>query len=247
MPELPEVETVRRGLEPAMAGNVIASAVVRREGLRIPFPAGLSEFLKGRKVRALTRRAKYLVIHLKAAKSGEPDDLLVIHLGMSGRMTVMEDAKNYQPLKHDHLLLEMQGGKLIAFNDPRRFGMVFIVSEDAMSAHPAFAGMGPEPLSNGFSGQVLYSRLKGKKISIKTALLDQRVVAGVGNIYACEALYEAGIDPQKPASLTVPACETLAAAIKSVLARAIEAGGSSLRDHRQADGSLGYFQHSFAV
>lgn len=247
MPELPEVETVRRGLEPAMAGNVIAAATVRRAGLRIPFPVGLAEFLKGRKVRALTRRAKYLVIHLAPVKKAAADDLLVVHLGMSGRMTVLDDAENYRPLKHDHLLLAMEGGKLIAFNDPRRFGMVFVVTEDAMAAHPAFAALGPEPLSDGFSGQALYSRLKGRKISIKAALLDQRVVAGVGNIYACEALYEAGIDPQKPASLTASACEKLAAAIRNVLVRAIEAGGSSLRDHRQADGSLGYFQHSFAV
>ncbi len=247
MPELPEVETVRRGLEPAMAGNKITTADVRRAGLRIPFPDGLSDLLKGRKVRLLSRRAKYLLIHLAALKKAAPDDLLVVHLGMSGSMTIIEEAKNYSPLKHDHLLLTMDTSKAVVFNDPRRFGMVFLVAEDAMAAHPTFATIGPEPLSNSFSGQILHERLKGKKVSIKTALLDQRVVAGVGNIYACEALYEAGINPQKPASLSAPACEKLAVAIKNVLARAIEAGGSSLRDHRQADGTLGYFQHSFAV
>lgn len=244
MPELPEVETVRRGLEKTMDGKVIESVDIHRGGLRVPFPENLKKIVEGRKVLSLSRRAKYILIRL----SGEGDWILVIHLGMSGHMSVIPAAKGYNRQKHDHMVLGLKGGQGIAFNDARRFGLVLLVREDELADHPAFKSLGPEPLDKTFTGKVLHERLSGKKTPVKLALLDQRVVAGIGNIYACEALYDAAIDPQKNAgSLSAAKCDLLAASIKNVLNKAIKAGGSSLKDHKQVNGELGYFQHSFLV
>ena len=244
MPELPEVETVRRGLEPAMTDRIIKNVALHREGLRVPFPANLASILKGRPVLKLTRRAKYLLIHI----GGKREDILIIHLGMSGQLTVVKDIGKHSVRKHDHMVLTLDSGAGIVFNDARRFGMVMLTEAATIEQHAAFDGMGPEPLPNSFTGKMLHERLKGKSTPIKVALLDQRVVAGVGNIYASEALFEAGISPlRKSSSVTVEEAGALAKAIRSVMTRAIASGGSSLRDFRQAGGELGYFQHSFAV
>ncbi len=246
MPELPEVETVRRGLEPVMEGQIIREVSLHRAGLRTAFAPDMADRLKGRKIAKLTRRAKYLLIHL--GKRGPEDDVLVIHLGMSGRMSVIDDAKTYERKKHDHLMIYLKSGKAVAFNDARRFGMAFIVKEKDLGAHPAFKSLGPEPLGGEFTGKVLHEKLKGKKTAIKLALLDQRIVSGIGNIYACEALFEAGIDPRKAAGeITLAKAGLLVESIRSVLNKSIKAGGSSLKDYRHADGGLGYFQHSFSV
>lgn len=240
MPELPEVETVRQGLAPVMEGRKLVDIRTHRAGLRVPFPTTLPD-LKGRKISRLSRRAKYLLVHFGA-------DILVLHLGMSGRMTIEKDIATYKLKKHDHMVMTLSGGAGVIFNDPRRFGMALLLKESELGSHASFKLLGPEPLSNNFSGPVLYAALKNKNTPVKVALLDQRVVAGIGNIYACEALFEAGIDPTKKAgALSAVKCEALASAIRNVLTRAIAAGGSSLKDYRQADGSLGYFQHGFLV
>ena len=246
MPELPEVETVMRGLSPFMEGAKIEDVKLRRKDLRIPFPKNMSKTLKGKKVHSLSRRAKYILVHLD-------DDLcLAIHLGMSGSVAIINDNEEYELQKHDHVIFSLKTKKKknvrIIYNDPRRFGMMFLFNEDEMHTHKAFAHLGPEPLGNEFSSDILAERLKGKNTSIKQALLDQRVVVGVGNIYACEALYDSGISPfKKASSLKGKKIELLAASIQKILRRAIEAGGSTLKDYRHADGSLGYFQHSFIV
>ncbi|MDH3242377.1 MAG: bifunctional DNA-formamidopyrimidine glycosylase/DNA-(apurinic or apyrimidinic site) lyase [Alphaproteobacteria bacterium] len=246
MPELPEVETVRRGLIPVLEGRRIKRAEVRRKGLRIPFPEGLAAWLTGRRVSAITRRAKYMLIGFEAT-----DEVLVTHLGMSGRMVVTgAGGANLEiaPGPHDHVILETDGGARILFNDARRFGLMTLVKRTEIDVHPLFADLGPEPLGPAFTGPVLAARLAGKATPIKSALLDQRVVAGLGNIYVCEALYRAGISPRrKAANVGSRRAERLAEAIQMVLTEAIEAGGSSLRDHRQPSGELGYFQHNFAV
>lgn len=242
MPELPEVETVMRGLEPVLINAEIKTVVKRRKDLRIPFPAKMKSRLEGRKVTGLTRRAKYILATL------DDHNILVIHLGMSGRISIVPEKEDYNPEKHDHLILELKSGVHIVYNDPRRFGMVFMVAEKDLANHPAFEHLGPEPLGNDFSGPVLEARLKDKKTSIKQALLDQRIVVGVGNIYACEALYKSGITPTKRAGLVKgKKSEELVKAIRSVLNKAIKAGGSTLKDYRHADGELGYFQHQFSV
>lgn len=242
MPELPEVETIRRGLELVLPGQVITKVDQRRKDLRVPFPDNLVKRLTGRTVTHLTRRAKYILIHL------DDGNMLVLHMGMSGRMLIVRPEEAYDLQKHDHLILTMEDGARIIFNDPRRFGMVLLVHENEIETHKAFAALGPEPLDNGFSAPVLAARLKDRKSPIKQALLDQRIVVGVGNIYACESLFEAGIGPTRLAgSVKAEEIEKLTAAIRNVLSRAIEAGGSSLKDYRQADGELGYFQHSFSV
>lgn len=239
MPELPEVETVRRGLEPFMAGKVLEDIVTHRAGLRVPFPEDISVRLAGRRISKLTRRAKYLLIHFD-------EDILVVHLGMSGRMTIIEKAGDYKPQKHDHMVIRMRGGAVIAFNDPRRFGIVLLMKESELPQHATFQSLGPEPLPEEFDGKMLHAAIKNKKTPIKLALLDQRVVAGIGNIYACEALYESGIRPDLPCtSINAKQAAVLAKTIRAVLLRAIDAGGSSLKDYRKADGSLGYFQHNF--
>ncbi|MDB5490941.1 MAG: 5-hydroxymethyluracil glycosylase [Micavibrio sp.] len=240
MPELPEVETVCRGLEPVMMGQVITRIDTHRAGLRVPFPEALSENVAGARVLRIARRAKYILIHLNNGM------VLVIHLGMSGRMTVEE--AGFKPARHDHMVIHLKDKRMVAFNDARRFGVVDLVEEGAMESHALFRHLGPEPLSNEFSGPALAAKLKGKKTSVKVAIMDQRVVVGVGNIYASEALFLSGISPKRLAGqVQGERAEALVRAIRKVLQKAIRAGGSSLRDYRQADGELGYFQHQFTV
>jgi formamidopyrimidine-DNA glycosylase len=247
MPELPEVETVRRGLLPVMAGAVIARANVNRPDLRWPLPERMAERLTGRRVTALRRRSKYILADLD---SGET---LLIHLGMSGRMLISGAQigafhhDHPAPQKHDHVVLHMEGGARITFNDARRFGAMDLMASEG-ETHPLLAGLGPEPFGNDFNGPYLAARLKGRKTPIKSALLDQRIVAGLGNIYVAETLYRARISPHRLAGdLTEPAVQALVPVIRDVLAEAIEAGGSSLRDFRQANGELGYFSKHFQV
>jgi formamidopyrimidine-DNA glycosylase len=242
MPELPEVESVKNGLAPLMEGMVIVGVDLHREGLRIPFPSKLAQFLKGCRIESLSRRAKYILVHLDSRK------IVVLHLGMSGRIFVKPDIRSYALSKHDHLIVHLSNGSGVVFNDARRFGIVYLIDSDALESHPAFKGLGPEPLSKSFSGPVLLKKLEGKKIAIKVALMDQRVVAGVGNIYASEALFEAAIDPRRAAgSLREKEGALLVKTIRSVLNKAIASGGSTLRDYRKSDGTLGEFQHKFLV
>jgi formamidopyrimidine-DNA glycosylase len=248
MPELPEVETVRRGLAPVMAGKRLERVEQRRADLRFAFPDGFVQRLTGARVLSVDRRAKYLLLPL------DRGDTLVCHLGMSGRFEidhhrpgVFEQAVGDDP-KHEHVVFVTEEGARIAFFDPRRFGYMGLIATEALADHPWFAGLGPEPLSDGFDGPILTAAIAGKRQNIKVTLLDQRLVAGVGNIYACEALFAARIAPEKPAGDLTPAeARRLAAAVKAVLAEAIEAGGSTLRDFAQTDGQLGYFQHRFKV
>lgn len=246
MPELPEVETVRRGIAPAMEGRVIESAEQRRADLRWPFPRDMTVRLTGKRVERLRRRAKYILVDLDSAET------LLIHLGMSGRMTVSGDVPgnfvrvHSLPEKHDHVILHMEGNARITFNDPRRFGIMDLFPTAEETEHKLLSVLGPEPLSNAFNGKMLSTALEKKRSPIKSALLDQRIIAGLGNIYVCEALYRAGIAPTKEGGkLSAARIERLATVIRDVLNEAIEAGGSSLRDHRQATGELGYFQHNF--
>lgn len=248
MPELPEVETVRRGLQPAMQGAVIAQAQVNRPDLRWPFPERMAERLTGATVTALRRRSKYLLADLDTGET------LLVHLGMSGRMTVSGDplgqfsGDHPEPQKHDHVVFDMDNGARITFNDPRRFGAMDLLHTPTIDSHPLLAKIGPEPLGNGFHETYLASRLAGRNTAIKSALLDQRIVAGLGNIYVCEALFRAGISPQlKAGEISTKRVHSLVPIVRDVLSQAIDAGGSSLRDFRQADGELGYFQHSFEV
>jgi formamidopyrimidine-DNA glycosylase len=242
MPELPEVETVMRGLATVLDGQTILRAETRREGMRWPFPAGLAETLSGARVTGFRRRGKYMLMRLSNAQS------VLIHLGMSGRMVARPRGANAPPPPHEHLVLETETGTHVGFVDPRRFGSVDLVPTAAEDSHRLLAGMGPEPLEEDFTAAVLASALAGKQTPIKAALLDQSVVAGLGNIYVAEALFRAGISPRRLAG-TVPGAraERLVPAIKDVLADAIAAGGSSLRDYVQADGELGHFQDRFRV
>jgi len=240
MPELPEVETVRRGLALKISGRRILRAELRRPDLRRPFPPALAARLDGAVIGALGRRGKYILIEL------DTDGLLLLHLGMSGRITA--DSTALPAALHDHVVLTLDDGTVIRFNDPRRFGTLDYVKRGEEDRHPLLAGLGPEPLEPGFHGAYLGAALAGKLSPIKAALLDQRVVAGLGNIYACEALFRAGLSPRRlAASIGRGRAERLVAAIRSVLTEAIAAGGSSLRDYVQADGALGYFQHHWAV
>jgi formamidopyrimidine-DNA glycosylase len=240
MPELPEVETIRRGLALKMTGRRIVRAELRRPDLRRPFPPLLDRRLTGARVGNLGRRGKYLLIEL------DEDGTLLLHLGMSGR--IVASGNNVEDAKHDHVVLALDDGTVVRFNDPRRFGLMDYMRRGEEMLHPLLAGMGPEPLGDGFDAKYLAAALAGKLTPIKAALLDQRIVAGLGNIYVCEALYRAGLSPRRLAG-TVAAVRAarLADAIRSVLDEAIEAGGSSLRDYVQADGELGYFQHRWAV
>ena len=256
MPELPEVETVRRGLRSVLEGHRLTRVQTRRGDLRIPFPPGFVQHLTGRRVLRLRRRAKYILADL------DNGETLVIHLGMSGRMTIYQDShavalgefeqESVQPEgghgPHDHVVFETDAPARIVFTDHRRFGLMTLVETDKLDAHKLFKAIGPEPLGNDFTAKSLGATLKGKKTSIKAALLDQRVVAGIGNIYACEALWRSGISPKRIAA-TIPGerAKRLVPAIKKILEAAIESGGSTLRDYAKADGSLGYFQHRFAV
>jgi len=246
MPELPEVETVRRGLLPVLEGRQIVRAEVRRTGLRIPFPDDLGPWLTGRRVQSIKRRAKYMLMAFDGT-----DDVLVIHLGMSGRMVVIGVGganRAQEPGTHDHVVIDTDGGTRIFFNDARRFGLITRVPAASLDFHPLFARLGPEPLADDFNGAVLSQSLKGRVTSIKAALLDQRTVAGLGNIYVCEVLNRAGISPKrKAANISTGRAHRLAAVIKDVLVEAIAAGGSSLRDHVLPSGELGYFQHKFSV
>jgi formamidopyrimidine-DNA glycosylase len=248
MPELPEVETVRRGLLPVMEGQLIAQAEVNRPDLRWPLPDRMADRLTGQRVTALRRRSKYILADLS---SGET---LLIHLGMSGRMlisgTMLGQFHHHHPApqKHDHVVLHMESGARITFNDARRFGAMDLMPTTTAAAHPLLAGLGPEPFGNDFNEPYLTTALQGRKTPIKSALLDQRLVAGLGNIYVCETLYRAGISPLRLAGgLTSSAAAALVPLIREVLAEAIAAGGSSLRDFRQTNGELGYFSKEFAV
>lgn len=248
MPELPEVETVRRGLLPAMEGHVIDQAEVRRDGLRWKFPENMAGRLTGARVNALRRRSKYILADL------DTEETLIIHLGMSGRMQVsgvkigdfFHDHQEQQ--KHDHVVLHMSGGGRVTFNDARRFGAMDLAATDHVQEHKMLAGLGPEPLGNDFHETLLKEKFKGRKTPVKSALLDQKIVAGLGNIYVCEVLNRVGIAPTRPVGkIDAAEISALVPAIREVLSEAIEAGGSSLKDYRQADGELGYFQHSFKV
>jgi len=245
MPELPEVETVRRGLEPVMKGQVIARAAVNRPDLRRPFPPAMAGRLTGARVLALGRRSKYLLVDLD---SGET---LLIHLGMSGRLLIsaaVAGNPHPAPARHDHVVLDLAGGARVTFNDARRFGAMDLIATTQVDSHPLLAALGPEPLGNAFDETYLVARLKGRGTPIKSALLDQHVVAGLGNIYVCEVLYRARLNPSRSVGRIAAArIAVLVPLIREVLSEAIAAGGSSLRDYRQADGELGYFQHRFQV
>lgn len=248
MPELPEVETVRRGLAPVMEGNIIAKAQVNRPDLRWPFPENMAERLTGSRVLRLRRRSKYILVDLDSQETA------LIHLGMSGRMLVSGDLLGQfvhdhpLPEKHDHVVLHMETGARITFNDPRRFGAMDLFATDGAETHPLLASIGPEPLGNGFDESYLRGALAHRNTPMKSALLDQKTVAGLGNIYVCEALFRSKIHPTRPARrVSKDRISRLVPVIRDVLNEAIEAGGSSLRDFRQADGELGYFQHSFDV
>jgi formamidopyrimidine-DNA glycosylase len=244
MPELPEVETVRRGLVPRMVGHRIARLVQRRKDLRVPLPARFAAKVEGRIVRAIDRRAKYLLMRLGDGHT------LIVHLGMSGRMTLHDarSAAEHPFERHDHVVFDMDDGWQVRFNDARRFGLMLLVPTEAVEKHKAFKGLGPEPLDETFDGPALAARLKGRRTPIKAALLDQKTLVGVGNIYACEALYMSGISPRRSAhTVQGDRADRLAAAIKKVLLRSIDDGGSTLRDHVQPGGELGYFQTRFKV
>jgi len=255
MPELPEVETVRRGLEPAFLGIEIAEVELRRPDLRFPLPPRFAERLAGAAVSDLSRRGKYLIGRLSTGEA------LIMHLGMSGRFTIHPPAGGAETLAvpafyhaaspgtHDHVLFRMGNGGTVVYSDHRRFGFMDLAAADRLEENRFLKTLGPEPLGNAFSGPMLAERLAGRRTSLKAALLDQRVVAGLGNIYVCEALYRAGLSPRRLALNTIgrERTERLANAIRSVLLAAIEAGGSTLRDYAHTDGSLGYFQHAFDV
>jgi formamidopyrimidine-DNA glycosylase len=239
MPELPEVETVCRGLAEMLVGRRLVRVEARRPDLRAPLPAGFARRVQGRRVRRISRRAKYILVHL------EDDTVLLAHLGMSGRLVI---ANGGPPGPHDHVIFETDDGTEIRFSDQRRFGLMTLTSERAWPRHPLIKELGPEPLDAAFDGETLAAALAGKATSIKAALLDQTVVAGLGNIYACESLYWANLSPRRLARSCMGArAERLARAIRRVLTEAIAAGGSSLRDHVRPSGELGYFQHSWAV
>lgn len=259
MPELPEVETVRTALEPAMNGRQFARVQQRRADLRFPFPDGFVDRLEGQRISSVRRRAKYLLVDLSGGET------LIVHLGMSGRMTVTPPdgsatatAHFHQSAPgdtladalqtHDHVVFDLDDGTRIVFNDHRRFGMMDLTATDTLETYRFFSKLGPEPLGNGFSEVHMDAALEGKSTSIKAALLDQRVVAGLGNIYVCEALYRSGISPKRLArTVRGKRMTRLVPAVRDVLRDAIAAGGSSLRDYAHTDGSLGYFQHTFSV
>jgi formamidopyrimidine-DNA glycosylase len=248
MPELPEVETVRQGLAPHLEGARLLKVTQNRADLRFPFPDGFAERLTGVRVTRLDRRAKYLRAELD---SGET---LVAHLGMTGRFTIdqRQPGQFHRAAgvdeKHTHLVFETDRGAVIAFNDARRFGYMDLIATDELCDHPWFKGLGPEPLDKAFNTRALGRAFEGRTQSVKATLLDQRIVAGLGNIYVSEALHRSRLDPHRPAgAVTAREVARLVAQIKAVLMDALEAGGSTLRDYRSADGDLGYFQHQFRV
>ncbi len=252
MPELPEVETVRRGLAAVMEGRPISRVTVRRGDLRRPIPDGFADRLSGRIVRALDRRAKYLLFRM------DDGTVLIAHLGMSGRMVIEQPGGGDAPGrfahgvaiggKHEHVVFEVGNGTVIRFSDPRRFGLMDLSDEASLASHPLLAHLGPEPLDPALDGPMLARLLNGRRTPIKSALLDQRLIAGLGNIYVCEALFDARISPRRSAhTIGRVRADRLVAAVKAVLLRAIDAGGSTLRDHVAPSGEIGYFQHSFRV
>jgi len=249
MPELPEVETVRRGLQPHLEGHKLARVDQRRPDLRFPLPENFAARLTGAKVLKLRRRAKYILAELDTGET------LVIHLGMTGRFDILgagSPGRFHNQIdgqdKHTHLVFETDVGDIVSFNDARRFGYMALLPTAELEAHPWFAGLGPEPLEDEFDAKALTQALEGRRQNIKATLLDQRLVAGLGNIYVSEALHRAKLAPERPAGGLKPAeIRRLVEAIKTVLQEAIAAGGSTLRDYRQADGALGYFQHAFKV
>ncbi len=258
MPELPEVETVRRGLDPVFTGSTIEAVEQRRPDLRFPFPADFAARLTARRIEALDRRAKYLRAHL------DDGTVLVMHLGMSGSFRIEAAAGAGMPglfhhprsslAAHDHVVLTLSHGARVVYNDPRRFGFMLLAEAATLEAHPLFARLGIEPLDGGLDGAALARLFAGRSTALKAALLDQSLIAGLGNIYVCEALHRAGLSPRRAAGTLVrrdgaPTARAirLASAIREVLQEAVAAGGSSLRDHRRTDGSLGYFQHRFRV
>ena len=258
MPELPEVETVRRGLDPAMTGRVFVRVTLNRPNLRFPFSERFVERITGKRLISLSRRAKFLIADLSSG------DSLIMHLGMSGRFIIEAPDGIRQPgefrqemgrhLAHDHVVFDMEDGTCVIYNDVRRFGFMLLTPTADLPAHPQVAGLGVEPLGNDFNAGALDRLFAGKATPLKAALLDQRLIAGLGNIYVCEALNRSGLSPFRAAgSISGPArakavqCEALAKAIRDVLTEAVEAGGSTLRDYAQTDGSLGYFQHRFRV
>lgn len=244
MPELPEVETVVRGLRGRLEGRRLTAVTQNRADLRFPLPKDFAARLRNRRIERIERRAKYILMRLDGGL------VLLCHLGMSGRMTLFSQAESagVPPGPHDHVILRTEAGDELRYCDPRRFGIMDLVEADKVAQHPLLAHLGPEPLGNAFSGLALAERLAHKRTPIKAALMDQRVVAGLGNIYVCESLFFAGLSPRRSAlSVQGARAERLAHAIRLVLTRAIEAGGSSLRDYVQASGELGYFQHEWAV
>ncbi|MGA8582261.1 MAG: bifunctional DNA-formamidopyrimidine glycosylase/DNA-(apurinic or apyrimidinic site) lyase [Roseiarcus sp.] len=257
MPELPEVETVRRGLAPVMLGARIDKVVLRRADIRFPFPASFERRLTGRRIVDMSRRAKYLLFRL------DSDETLIAHLGMSGSFRIEKTAvstpgsflhERSKDPKHDHVVMVLDNGYVVTYNDPRRFGFMDLAPTGALAEHPRLSGLGAEPLAPDFDAHCLAKLFAGARTSLKAALLDQKRIAGLGNIYACEALFRARLAPTRQARILADArgaptraAAAIAEAIRNVLEEAIEAGGSTLRDHRQANGELGYFQHVFKV
>ena len=257
MPELPEVETVRRGLAPVMLGARIDKVVLRRADIRFPFPASFERRLTGRRIVDMSRRAKYLLFRL------DSDETLIAHLGMSGSFRIEKTAvstpgsflhERSKDPKHDHVVMVLDNGYVVTYNDPRRFGFMDLAASGALADHPRLSGLGAEPLAPEFDAPFLAKLFAGARTSLKAGLLDQKRVAGLGNIYVCEALFRARLAPSRPASILADgrgaptrAAGAIAEAIRNVLEEAIEAGGSTLRDHRQANGEFGYFQHVFKV
>src|SRR5271155_2085685 len=257
MPELPEVETVRRGLMPSMVGALIDKVELRRADIRFPFPASFEKRLSGRRIVDVSRRAKYLLLELD---SGET---LIAHLGMSGSFRIEKAAvstpgeflhERSKDPKHDHVVLTLDNGCVVTYNDPRRFGFMDLAASGALADHPRLSGLGAEPLAPEFDAHCLAKLFAGARTSLKAGLLDQKRIAGLSNIYVCEALFRARLEPSRPASILADArgaptkaATAVSVAIRAVLEEAVEAGGSTLRDHRQANGELGYFQHVFKV
>lgn len=241
MPELPEVETVCAGLVPIVQGACFENILVRKDRLRLPVPDELAQVCSNSTVRKISRRAKYILMTLANGQ------VVIIHLGMSGRL-VIHNALQNDYAKHDHIIFKLSGGKELVFNDPRRFGLVTYTGEGELWEHPLLKMLGVEPLEAGFTAVYMHDRLKDKKVPVKQALMDGNLVVGVGNIYACESLFQAGISPLRAAKeVSLAELELLVSKVKDVLRCAIAAGGSSLRDYVQSSGELGYFQHQFSV
>lgn len=240
MPELPEVETVCQGLQQTIAGKRIERVTLFRKDIRIPFPRGFASALEGQKIKQIRRRAKYILVDLANGKT------VAAHLGMSGKMLVVPQ-KSYQKQVHDHVWWEMSGGLRMVFNDPRRFGLMTLVDTETLEQHELFQHLGPEPLSKDFTPAYLAQKLAARTGPIKTVIMDQELVVGVGNIYACEALFRSHIHPQTPAKKAAKKSEVLVRHIRDVLNEAITSGGSTLRDYVRSSGDSGYFQHNFQV